>query len=146
MSKSALGSEENLHIAKQCVHLEDASALEYLYKKDKPNKYGIKLYALTDAESGFVLTAEIYTRKLENDKDNSIQGIFERLCAHFINKGHATDTGRFYSNGDLFDRLFSQKTMAMGTLQKKQGEMPKALVNPKLNSREVTHHRCESML
>lgn len=37
-----------------------------VYMKDKPEKYGIKLYAVTDAETGYVLNAEIYTGKSDH--------------------------------------------------------------------------------
>ncbi|KAJ8877203.1 hypothetical protein PR048_021657 [Dryococelus australis] len=49
-----------------------------IYVKNKPNKYGMKLYILFDAVTGYVLNYDIYKAAASN-VDNSIQGIFERL-------------------------------------------------------------------
>lgn len=116
-----------------------------VYNKDKPEKYGVKMYAVTDAVTGYVLCGEIYTGKVENS-DGTIASIFDRVCGKFYNKGHTIYMDRFYSSPTLFNMLFEKKTLAVGTVQKNRKEMPKDLVNQVLSRDQMTYRRCGPLL
>ncbi|XKL65553.1 hypothetical protein PGB90_008973 [Kerria lacca] len=64
-----------------------------VYMKDKHEKYGIKIYAITDTVTGFILNADVYTDQLIVDKVNTVQGIFDRLCENYCSKELATKAG-----------------------------------------------------
>lgn len=49
-----------------------------VYNKNKPDKYGMKLYVVCDAATGYVLKFEPYTGK---SGDNTILALFERLLS-----------------------------------------------------------------
>ncbi|KAF8770192.1 PiggyBac transposable element-derived protein like [Argiope bruennichi] len=100
-----------------------------VFMKNKPNKYGLKFYVLSDAESGYILNMELYTGKL-GDTDNSINSLMLRLCESYLDKGHTIYMDRFYSSPTLFDVLWFKKTLAVGTVMK----------NKKNTSSNKKHH------
>lgn len=53
--------------------------------KNKPHKYGMKLYILSDSLTGYTLKFEIYSGK--NQEDNSISALFDRLLDKYYFKG-----------------------------------------------------------
>lgn len=77
--------------------------------KDKPEKYGIKLYSVTDAETGYILNTKIYTgNKSEDNQYNAVHDIVEHLYSVYFNKGYTIYRymDRFYTSPNLLDFLF----------------------------------------
>ena len=88
--------------------------------KNKPNKYGIILFTLCDAAIGYVLNCDVYTGTMGN-KNNTVQGIFERLCSNYLDKGHCIYMDRFYTSPSLLNLLWGKKTHGVGTVMKIEG-------------------------
>ena len=84
-----------------------------VYTKNKPDKYGIKMFTVCDSKTGYVLCTEVYTGK--GQQDNSIIGLFRRLLSGYLDKGHTVFMDRFYSSPAVFDFLWARKTKAVGT-------------------------------
>ncbi|XP_049940662.1 piggyBac transposable element-derived protein 4-like [Schistocerca serialis cubense] len=56
-----------------------------VYMKDKPDKYGIKLYVLSDAQICYMCSVEVYNGGKGN-VDNSIKSLLLRLCSSNLGK------------------------------------------------------------
>ncbi|GBL86956.1 PiggyBac transposable element-derived protein 4 [Araneus ventricosus] len=113
--------------------------------KNKPNKYGLKFYVLSDAESGYILNMELYTGKFGNT-DNSIDSLMLCLCENYLGKGHTIFIHRFYSSPTLFDILWSEKTLAAGTVMKNKKELPVAIKSTTLKKDDIIFRRREHLL
>jgi hypothetical protein len=116
-----------------------------IYMKNKPNKYGLKLYLLCDAATGFVLNCEIYTGSIGN-KDNSVKGVVERLCTNYFGKGHCIFMDRFYTSPALLNFLWEKKTLAVGTVMKNRKGLPSVFKTKKLKKGEVIFRRKAHLL
>ena len=94
-----------------------------VYMKNKPNKYGMKLFVLCDSATGYVLNATAYTGSA-GGVDNSIQSLFERLCPDYFGKGHCIYMDRFYTSPSLLSFLWGKKTLGVGTVMKNRKGLP----------------------
>ena len=111
-----------------------------VYIKDKPEKYGIKIYALTDCKTGYILTANVYTAKLLSEV-NTIQSIFDSVCSTYYSKGYTIYVDRFYTSPDILEYLYSQDTLGVGTVMKNRKNLPKKLIKKELHVGEVGYRR-----
>lgn len=115
-----------------------------IYMKNKPNKYGIKLYILCDSATGYVLNVEIYTGAAVS-RDNSIQGLFQRLCIDYFGKGHCFYMDRFYTSPSLLKFLWEQKSYGVGTVMKNRKGLPKCF-KTKLKKGQAIFRRNQELL
>jgi hypothetical protein len=110
-----------------------------VYMKNKPNKYGMKLYILSDPLNGYTLKFEIYSGK--NDTDNSITALFDRLLSEYYYKGHTVYMDRFYTSPTVLKSLWEKNTNAVGTVMSNRRGLPKEIVKEKLKKGEMTFAR-----
>lgn len=109
----------------------------------KPDRFGMKMYVICEASSGYISHYEIYTGKdfdpnpSANDTEilaghsyNVVMG-FMKTC-NFLNKGYTLYTDNYYSSPTLFSELCAEGTSAVGTARLNRKEMPKALKEMKL--------------
>ncbi len=97
------------------------------YMKD--NKWGIKVFVLSDATNGYIYQLEIYT------SNNEIFDDATGLCSHvvldliktFDNNGNTLYTDCFYSSPRLFFTLGKIGIGCCGTVQNNRKEFPRAL-------------------
>ncbi|XP_047104510.1 piggyBac transposable element-derived protein 4-like, partial [Schistocerca piceifrons] len=81
-----------------------------VYMQNKPHKYGLKVYAVAEASSGYVVNFEVYAGK--HIVDNSSSAVILRLLSDssLLNKGHTVYLDRFYSSPELFQQLAEKGT------------------------------------
>ena len=116
-----------------------------VYIKNKPDKYGIKMFTVCDSKTGYVLRTEVYTGK--GQQDNSIIGLFQRLLSGYLDKGHTVFMDRFYSSPAVFDFLWARKTTAVGTCMTNRKELPRQnVVSKKLKRDECVVMRRDHLL
>ena len=116
-----------------------------VYIKDKPDKYGIKMFTVCDSKTGYVLCTEVYTGKGQQDK--SIIGLFQRLLSGYLDKGHTVFMDIFYSSLAVFDFLWARKTKAVGTCMPNRKELPRRnVVSKKLKRDECVFMRRDHLL
>jgi len=108
-----------------------------VYMKNKPHKYGMKLYILSDALTGYTLKFEIYPRK--NQEDNSIIALFDRLLENYYYKGHTVFMDRFYTSPALLNALWDKNTNGVGTVMSNRKGLPKDVLKEKLQKGEMTY-------
>lgn len=71
----------------------------HVYIKNKPNKYGLKFYILSDTRTRYNLNAEVYTGSRGN---NDVITAFHHWCFDFakdyLEKGHTIYMNQFYKS------------------------------------------------
>ncbi|XP_047104793.1 piggyBac transposable element-derived protein 4-like [Schistocerca piceifrons] len=109
-----------------------------VYMQNKPHKYGLKVYAVAEASSGYVVNFEVYAGK--HIVDNSSSAVILRLLSDssLLNKGHTVYLDRFYSSPELFQQLAEKGTGAVGTVNKSRKGLPKDLVSATLKKGEMS--------
>ncbi|UYV68686.1 PGBD5 [Cordylochernes scorpioides] len=97
-----------------------------VYIKGKPHKYGIKIFQICEAVSGYAYNLDIYTGKdSEQPEHNSIPNLVDRLAKRFYGQGYHIYFDRWFSSPELFDKLWEKKTLAVGTVMPSRKTMPK---------------------
>ena len=81
--------------------------------KDKPTKWGIKVYVLADSTNGYVYRFQIYTGKQVNENSSSMG-----LCTRVVD----------YTSPSLFTYLYEKGINACGTARTNRKGFPKDIV------------------
>ena len=105
------------------------------YIPSKPNKYGIKIYALTDAKAIYTLNMEIYVGKQPNGPyqvDTGSLALVTRLCEVISKTGRNITCDTFFTSIPLADELLCKHNLTMiGTIRKNKREISKEFVEAK---------------
>ncbi|CAM1329793.1 PGBD5 (predicted) [Pycnogonum litorale] len=114
-----------------------------VYNPDKPDRYGIKMYELCDADTGFINNIEVYTGKVSDQRtDQSLtEQIVMRLIHKYLDQGYKVFMDNYYTSPALFDNLLVQETTAVGTLRKNRKEVPKKVLGSKLKKGQHVFRR-----
>lgn len=116
-----------------------------VYMKNKPEKYGIKLFIVCDASSGYILKMEVYSGK--GTEDMGIIPLLTRLLDNYLYKGHTIYMDRYYSSPAVFDFLWERNTKAVGTCMTNRKELPQNnIVQKKIQKGEIIFMRRNHLL
>ena len=118
--------------------------------KDKPTKWGIKVFTLCDATNGYVKRLQVYTGK-KIDYGSASVGLCSQvvldLMAGFEHKGHQLYTHNYYTSPQLFGCLYDKRINACGTAWPNRKYFPKELVpRKKQHEREFFDYRSNGPL
>ncbi|UYV69929.1 MEGF8 [Cordylochernes scorpioides] len=118
-----------------------------VYIKGKPHKYGIKIFQICEAVSGYAYNLDIYTGKdPEQPEHNSIPNLVDRLAKRFYGQGYHIYFDRWFSSPEIFDKLWEKKTLAVGTVMPSRKTMPKTEFSQKLKRGEIIKMRRKHLL
>ena len=96
------------------------------YIKDKPIKWGIKLWVLADSLNGYTVDFNIYIGK-DASREISRFGlghdVVVRLMSPYYNQGYHLFIDNFYSSVYLMKHLFQYGVIATGTILQKRKDM-----------------------
>ncbi|XP_012935902.1 piggyBac transposable element-derived protein 4 [Aplysia californica] len=115
-----------------------------VYMKDKPHKWGIKLYELCESSSGYVYDFEVYAGI--PGLSNRPVDVCKRLMTPLLHKGYVLFTDNYYTCPELVDDLAADDTMCVGTVRANRVGMPKDLVNMNLATGEVSFRRRQQVV
>lgn len=105
------------------------------YIPSKPNKYGIKIYALTDAKMFYTSNLEVYVGQQHEGPykvDNGSQALVKRLCSVIDKSGRNITCDNFFTSIPLVDSLMqNHKLSVIGTIRKNKKELPTEFTNVK---------------
>jgi hypothetical protein len=119
----------------------------HVYIKGKPHKYGIKIFELCQAKSGYVYNLDVYTgAHPTNSEHNTALSVVDRLCDKIKGKGHCVYMDRWFSSPKIFDHLWGCKTKAVGTVMSNRKEMPKQAFSEKLKKGEIVSRQRDHLL
>ena len=86
------------------------------YNPQKPSKYGVKLYMLCEAKSGYVLDFLTYGGTYSSLKD-----IVFALVGPYFDQGYHVFMDNYYNSVELAERLYSNGVLCSGTLRLVRG-------------------------
>ena len=117
-------SIDEMMIGTQCR----ISFLQYMPKK--PTRFGIKVWVIAEAKTGYVLDFTIYTGATESTdgkKTNLGQKVVLKLMEQYRGKGHCLFVDNFYTSPSLLLELLDQGTFCTGTVRTNRKGFPKQL-------------------
>jgi len=104
------------------------------YMKDKPVKFGVKMWIAADAVTAYCLNFEVYVGKHATtfrylDRHFGLSGrVVIELTKHLHNRGHTVYTDNFFTSPALAHYLSSQGTYLCGTVRSNRKGFPKEIV------------------
>ncbi|XP_062586678.1 piggyBac transposable element-derived protein 4-like [Saccostrea cucullata] len=128
-----------------------------VYNPAKPTKFGIKLYQVCEAKSGYCIGFDIYTGStpctqyadaIGVDEDytmttRTVMGLLTR-CG-LLDRGHHVYMDNYYTSPELFEELRLHNTYACGTLRKNRRGVPEAIKrNVRLKQSQVIFRKKET--
>lgn len=90
-----------------------------VYNKDKPDKYGMKVYMLCDAETGYILRMVPYI-----GDSKSVETIITELSEPYFGKWHTIYMDRFFTSPTIADLLWIKDTRLVGTVMANRRGLP----------------------
>ena len=111
------------------------------YHKDKPVKWGVKVWMMCDAKSGYNLNFDVYAGKEKDLRDHITNmglasGVVLKLAQLLYGKGHIIYTDRFYTSPHLLHMLRQVDLSGCGTAMTNRKYFPKEIIKPKKECRE----------
>ncbi|XP_063931144.1 piggyBac transposable element-derived protein 4-like [Zophobas morio] len=98
------------------------------YIPNKPNKYGIKIFALVDAKTFYTSNLEVYAGKQPDGPfavNNSPNAAVQRLCQPIKGTGRNVTLDNWFTSIDLLDTLYKNFNLTLlGTIRKNKKELP----------------------
>lgn len=109
------------------------------YMANKPDKFGIKFWLCVDVDSKYMLNALPYLGKDDTRPQNQSVGenVVWRLMQPFLNKGRNVTTDNFFTSVSLAQKLLSQRTTLVGTVNKARRDIPPYIKKLKLKLHET---------
>uniref|UniRef100_A0A671VFS0 PiggyBac transposable element-derived protein domain-containing protein n=2 Tax=Sparus aurata TaxID=8175 RepID=A0A671VFS0_SPAAU len=107
------------------------------YMKDKPTKFGYKLFVLADSKTGYTSNFFVYQGKdkskvkLRGQKDDglSVTSVMDLMRFDLLGKGYHLYVDNFYSSPLLFNKLLKNHTAACGTIRTNREGFPRTTIN-----------------
>ena len=124
---------QNLAVDERMVKSRHRSGIRQ-YIKDKPTKWGIKLWVLADSSNGYTVDFNVYIGK-EAGQTVSANGlgydVVMRLIRPFVKQGYHLFVDNFYTSVTLFKDLYNQGVLATGTTMETRRDFPDSLKKSK---------------
>ena len=95
------------------------------YIKIKPIKWGIKIFTLAEAKTGYVLNLLPYAGKREDTGVGKTTQTVLDVGKHYLNKGHQYFTDNYYTSVELMTKLQAKNTLSCGTVNSNRVGLPK---------------------
>lgn len=101
------------------------------YVKNKPTKWGFKLFVLADSACGYTLNFFVYGgRECEpTGKGLGYDAVMRLLNIPFLGKGYRLYVDNFYTSPTLFSDLLERKICACGTMRSNVDGYPRTINN-----------------
>ncbi|XP_031549902.1 piggyBac transposable element-derived protein 4-like [Actinia tenebrosa] len=121
------------------------------YIKNKPTKWLIKLWVLSEATTGYVYRFQVYLGKVEgNPEQHLAKRVVRDLTITEANKNHHLYMDNFYCDPHLFKELLDKKIFCCGTVKFNRKGFPQEVVITKERQKQMRRGdylwRCDGQL
>ncbi|KAF7651626.1 hypothetical protein LDENG_00108350 [Lucifuga dentata] len=101
------------------------------YMKDKPTKWGFKLFVLADSRNGYTWNFSVYQGKAIAASGNglSFDSVVNLIHVPLLGTGYHIYVDNFYTSATLFRHLYSMNYAACGTVREARFGYPRSKVN-----------------
>jgi len=149
-----LASFQSNYVPKQTVTIDEAmipfkGRLSFKqYMKDKPTKWGIKVFVLSDASNGYIYRFQIYAGKT---MDHTVEvGLCSRVVLELMegleDHGFELYTDNYYTSPQLFLTLYKKGVNCCGTARTNRKGFPKSLIKKRKENRGYYDYRSNGPL
>lgn len=105
------------------------------YIPSKPNRYGLKIYAMVDSKTFYTCNLEMYVGTQPNGPhllDNSASALVQRLIESIRHSKRNVTCDNWFASLPLVRTLYKDFTLTFsGTIRKNKRELPLEISNPK---------------
>ncbi|KAG7487665.1 hypothetical protein MATL_G00025970 [Megalops atlanticus] len=121
---------QNLSIDERMVATKARIGMKQ-YMKDKPTKWGFKLFVLADSSSGYTCDFSVYEGKAKSPSGNglSFDAVVNLLHVPYLGTGYTVYVDNFYTSSLLFRHLHSIGFGACGTIRENRTGFPRTTIN-----------------
>ncbi|XP_055885721.1 piggyBac transposable element-derived protein 4-like [Biomphalaria glabrata] len=123
---------QNISIDERMVRNKGRYAFRQ-YIRDKPTKWGMKLWVLADSLSGYTYDFDVYLGKIEGNSSTFglAYDVVMKLVSSLVNQGYRLFFDNFYTSFVLVIDLFKKGIVACGTIISNRKGFPTELKNVK---------------
>ena len=125
---------ENISVDERMVQNKGRYAFRQ-FMKDKPTKWGMKIWVLADSSNGYTYNYEVYTGRVVDQENKSQNGlaydVVMGLCKSVFGQGYRLFMDNYYTSIKLFLALLQKKIVACGTILLNRKDIPVNFKNTK---------------
>ncbi|XP_042559747.1 piggyBac transposable element-derived protein 4-like [Clupea harengus] len=121
---------KNLSVDERMVATKARNGMKQ-YMKDKPTKWGYKLFVLADSQSGYMCDFTIYEEKAPSPSGNGLtfDAVVNLLKVPYLGTGFHVYVDNFYTSTKLFSHLHQVRFGACGTIRENRVGFPRTTDN-----------------
>ena len=100
------------------------------FMPNKPDKYGVKFWVLTDVETKYVSNIDVYLGAQEKEQRFGAPlavSVVVNLCKHIKRKGYNITCDNFFTSLPVAEKLTKDKLSILGTMRKNRREFCKKM-------------------
>ena len=130
---------QNVAVDERMVKSKHRSGIRQ-YMKNKPKKWGIKLWVLADSSNGYTIDFNVYIGKSQHEapSQNGLgYDVVMKLVNPYLGQGYHVFFDNFFSSPKLVQDLFMNGTPSSGTCKINREGFPKSMKDVKVWARKL---------